>query len=136
VRGKKFTRSGGVARKGTDAFSVLLLEEGIRLFNAAAWFRAHEVWEDLWRETQGEARLFYQGLVQVAVGLHHVSHGNLRGGRRVLERGMEKLKTYPSDYRGIDNRRLQRDLEPLLSGSRPAAVRIRVAGDPDPASGR
>ena len=108
-----------------------LFQDGIDCFNAAAWYDAHELWEDLWNETQGEARLFYQGLIQIAVGLHHLSHGNLRGGRRVLERGARKLADYPEDYGGIDNTRLQRDLEFVLSQSALPPVRIHAI---DPSS--
>lgn len=94
-----------------------LLEEGIDLFNSGDWYDAHEVWEDLWRDSEGEERLFAQGLVQIAVGLHHLSRGNTRGGSRVLERGMKKLAQYPAHYRGIDNGRLQHDLHDAVSQS-------------------
>ena len=105
------------------------LRQGIDFFNSGTYFEAHESWEDLWRDTSGKARLFYQGLVQVAVGLHHISGGNARGGRRVLLRGLRNLGMYPDAYAGIDNRRLQRDLEPLLAkDARPVAVRIHTPG--------
>ena len=102
-----------------------MFEEGIDLFNAANWYDAHEVWEDLWRETQGEARLFYQGLIQIAVGLHHIKNGNFRGGRRVLERGKAKLADYPPNYCGIDNQRLQQDLLGAASQAPLPPMRIR-----------
>src|SRR5438552_2172913 len=43
-----------------------LLVDGINFFNTGRYFQAHESWEDLWRETKGPLRLFYQGLVQAA----------------------------------------------------------------------
>jgi len=101
-----------------------LLQQGIDFFNQGQWYEAHEVWEDLWRETEGEARGFYQGLVQLAVGLHHISGGNLRGGKRVLDRGIEHIRAFPDRFMGIDNERLQQD---ILTRADPTSVRIRYS---------
>jgi predicted metal-dependent hydrolase len=53
--------------------------KGIAYFNACEFFEAHEVWEELWKEYQGELRLFYKGLIQAAVALHHFGNGNIPG---------------------------------------------------------
>ena len=50
---------------------------GIRHFNAREFYDAHEVWEDVWRESQGMEKRFLQGLIQAAVALHHHSTGNV-----------------------------------------------------------
>jgi hypothetical protein len=104
------------------------LREGIDLFNRDRRFEAHEVWEDLWRATDTEARRFYQGLVQVAVGLHHLARGNRRGGTSVLRRGLANLEPYPDEYAGIDKLRLERDLGRLLAGAEadPAGIRVHL----------
>lgn len=104
-----------------------LLQEGVTHFNSSRYYEAHESWEDLWRETEGEARAFYQGLVQVAVGLHHLSRGNLGGGERVLRRGVEKLRVYPDSYRGLDNALLMDEIESVLSGNGSGRIEIRAA---------
>ena len=75
--------------------------EGIALFNAEEFFEAHEALEDVWRESTGNDRQFFQGLVQVAVGLHHYSTGNKVGAQSVLARALENLRGYPSHYSGI-----------------------------------
>jgi predicted metal-dependent hydrolase len=90
------------------------LAEGINLFNAQRYFEAHEVWEDLWREEAGDLRLFYQGLIQAAVGLHHLSRGNVRGGRSQLTKSLAKLDRYPSHSAGVDLGKLRGDLRGLL----------------------
>lgn len=56
---------------------------GILLFNAGDFFEAHEVWEDLWSESHGPERRFYQGLIQAAVGLCHFGNGNLGGAAKL-----------------------------------------------------
>lgn len=109
-----------------------LLQEGLNLFNARRWFEAHEAWESLWQHTQGETRSFYQGLIQIAVGLHHISHGNLQGGRRVLARGVKRLEAYPTHYMGIDNGRLLLDLANPLLEARVERICIHAAADQHP----
>jgi predicted metal-dependent hydrolase len=91
-----------------------LLREGIILFNSGRYFEAHEVWEDLWRETRGPLRLFYQGLVHAAVGLHHLGRGNLNGARAQLLKSVSKLEQYPEWFCRIHNRKLEGDLREAM----------------------
>jgi predicted metal-dependent hydrolase len=53
--------------------------EGIELFNAGEFFDAHEALEDVWREAGGAEKPFLQGLIQIAVALHHYSTANFAG---------------------------------------------------------
>ena len=91
-----------------------LLEAGINFFNEERYFEAHEAWEDLWRLTTGRARLYYQGLIQTAVGLHHLNRGNTRGACAQLSKAVSKLGEYPSDFCGVDNGKLVEDIRNLL----------------------
>src|SRR3972149_5447816 len=59
---------------------------GMERFNAGEFFEAHEVWEDLWIEVNGEEKAFYQGLIQAAVALHHARADNPGGARKLYER--------------------------------------------------
>lgn len=83
--------------------------EGIACFNRRAFFGAHEVWEEIWREEQGPARHFYQGLIQLAVCLHHFGNGNTRGAKKLFLSGSDYLQAYRPMYLGID-------VDGLLSG--------------------
>ncbi len=80
---------------------------GIDLFNAGHFFDAHEALEDVWRETKGEEREFLQGVIQIAVGLHHHATGNLEGARSLLARGGDKLARFPDRYRELRVDRLR-----------------------------
>jgi uncharacterized protein len=91
-----------------------LLTEGINFFNSGRYFEAHEAWEDLWRKTRGPLRLFYQGLVQAAVGMHHLSRGNMNGGRAQLTKSISKLSEYPPRFCQIDNEALINNLRGTL----------------------
>jgi len=76
--------------------------EGIEYFNRCDFFEAHEAWEELWQEYQGPSRKFYQGLIQVAVCLHHFGNGNTRGARKLYHSSTAYLKDYQPFHEGID----------------------------------
>jgi predicted metal-dependent hydrolase len=76
--------------------------EGLTLFNSTHFFEAHEVLEDVWRAAPEPERKFFQGLIQVAVALHHYSRGNQVGCRSLLERARRNLTPYPAGHRGVD----------------------------------
>jgi len=101
-----------------------LLTDGIFFFNAGRYFEAHEAWEDLWRPARGALRLYYQGLVQAAVGLHHLSHGNLNGARSQLMKSIAKLEQYPERFCQIDNRKLTEELRDILNNLEPRQIVI------------
>ena len=61
-------------------------------FNRGEWFACHETLEDLWVGTDGEIRHFYQGVLQVAVALHHWRNGNYAGAVRLLVGGADYLR--------------------------------------------
>jgi len=83
------------------AYDPLYLQ-GIEYFNDCDFFEAHEAWEDLWTEYRGEARKYYQGLIQAAVALHHFGNGNLRGAKKVYLTSRGYLQEYPTLYEGLD----------------------------------
>jgi uncharacterized protein len=74
---------------------------GIRLFNAREFYDAHEVWEDVWRESHGMEKRFLQGLIQAAVALHHQSTGNVVGACSLVERARRNLAGCPEEFAGI-----------------------------------
>lgn len=96
---------------------------GIALFNRARFFDAHEVLEDVWRPARGRRRRFLQALIQVAVGLHHHSRGNLVGARSLLVRAADTLAPYPATYGGLRVAPLRASLDAwraALAEGRPA----------------
>ena len=76
--------------------------EGVRLFNQANFFEAHELWEDKWNKAEGEERIFYQGLIQAAVALCHVQRGNYAGAISVYLKSWPKLAGFPAVWMGIE----------------------------------
>jgi hypothetical protein len=88
---------------GTSAceYDPLYLQ-GVAYFNACEFFEAHEVWEDLWKNYSGDLRLFYKGLIQAAVALHHFGNGNIRGARKVYRSSRGYLDSYRPTCVGLD----------------------------------
>jgi predicted metal-dependent hydrolase len=75
---------------------------GILFFNEADFFEAHEVWEDIWQNTPGPERKFFQGLIQAAVALYHFGNGNLRGALKLFHSSRGYLQTFGPSYLGLD----------------------------------
>lgn len=67
--------------------------QGARLFDAGAFFEAHEAWEALWlAEREHVARRVLQGLIQIAAGYHqYFVKGRPDSAARLLQRGLAKL---------------------------------------------
>jgi predicted metal-dependent hydrolase len=76
--------------------------EGVRLFNEREYFACHDVLEELWGETFGRDRAFYQGLIHAAVALFHFEGGNLGGARKMYESARRYLQPYGSSHLGLN----------------------------------
>lgn len=81
---------------------------GVEQFNSAQFYACHDTLEALWIEASEPDKSFYQGILQIAVALYHLSNQNWRGAVILLGEGSNRLRRYPGNYAGID-------LEALLS---------------------
>jgi predicted metal-dependent hydrolase len=94
---------------------------GVLLFNRQDYFEAHEAWEDLWSESHGAARKFYQGLIQASVGLCHFCNGNRNGAVKLYHSSRDYLSGCPSPFQGLDLADFARQMETcfhdLLNGA-------------------
>ncbi len=77
-------------------------EKFFELFNKQEFFQAHEVLEDLWRETWGLDRDFYQGLIQIAAAFVHAQKGRWDSAEKLSQRALERLKNYPRTYQDVN----------------------------------
>lgn len=76
------------------------------------YYECHDVMEELWLE-EGRNR-FWQGLLQVAVGLHHFGNANYTGAAKLLRAALKKLDGYADQEAGIDVKRLKEDAAAML----------------------
>src|SRR6186713_2103217 len=90
-----------------------LFEKGLLFFNAGSYYEAHEKWEDLWRVTPAPLRVFYQGLIQAAVGLHHLQKGNHLGARGQLGKSIVHLTNFSENPHSIDTESLIQQLQSI-----------------------
>lgn len=114
----------------------------IRQFNDGQWYACHETLETLWLKETGEVRDFYQGIIQIAIALHHWRNGNINGAIKLLEGGCGYLKRVVSPCLWVDvaalleqsaamQARLQKpdvaaDREPLVSACIPRIITVSV----------
>jgi hypothetical protein len=78
------------------------LDEGIRLFQEGEYFLAHETLEEHWIEAEPEERDFYQGLIHLAVGFHHLKRNKTKGASIQFRKALERLEGYPDQHHGVD----------------------------------
>ncbi len=82
--------------------------QAVSLFNSGQYFKCHEVIEDdLWRPAPegSDEKLFYQGVLQVAVGLYHQQQGNAHGTQVLIGKGLTKLESLSKIlYKSADTR--------------------------------
>jgi uncharacterized protein len=78
------------------------VERGVLVFNAGLFFEYHELLEDHWRAETSDRKRFLQGMIQVAVGLHHWEHTNYRGAILLLREGAERLAVGRPRLLGLD----------------------------------
>ncbi|HEB64362.1 MAG TPA: DUF309 domain-containing protein, partial [Chloroflexi bacterium] len=94
--------------------------EGIRLFNAGAFFEAHEALETAWLESPAPIRNLYRGLLQAAVVCLHLERGNLRGALKVYRRSLKWLEPWPEVAAGIAVGRFRREMQTCIQAARAA----------------
>jgi predicted metal-dependent hydrolase len=105
-------------------------EHGIDLFNQGRFFECHEAWEEIWKRSDGEAKLFYQGLIQAAVAILHAQRGNLDGARSLYQKASAKLDSIPHEHMGLAVGELRVELSRFIE------IAIRADGSPLPAPPR
>jgi predicted metal-dependent hydrolase len=108
--------------------------DGLRLFNAGAFWEAHEALERVWAPLPrgAEEKSFYQGLILLAAAFHHRERAASAPARfaapalRCYWSGLAKLERLPDSYLGLDLRGLRRAVrpcfEPLAAGADPSLL--------------
>jgi len=95
------------------------LARAVAEFNSWRFYDCHETLEDVWRESGGKdgreaAAGFYQGLIKLAAGFHHLLRGNHRGAVTLLRDGLALLDPFRPVYLNVDVQRLIDDGRPCL----------------------
>ena len=88
--------------------------QAVEQFNQQQFYACHDTLEALWFESSEPLKTFYQGVLQIAVALHHLENLNWRGAAILLGEGMRRLQSFPSDYGSIDSAQLIQQSDRLL----------------------
>ena len=101
-------------------------DRAVVYFNAAAFFEAHEDWEELWHDAEGDERRWLQGLIQVAAAFVHFERGFFaRGFVQLIREGSARMAGYEGDDWGLD----LADLDARLRPWRDHAARVAEGAD-------
>lgn len=87
------------------------LLRGVHEFNRGEFFQCHETLEELWKRETSAVRDLYRGILQIAVGFHHLARGNYRGAGYSLEGGLARLRPFRPECQGVQVDRLVAEAE-------------------------
>ncbi len=76
--------------------------QGVEQFNQGQYYACHDTLEAIWIEAPQSEKNFYQGILQIAVALYHLSNQNWRGCVILMGEGMNRLRPYEPDYAGLN----------------------------------
>jgi predicted metal-dependent hydrolase len=93
------------ATPGPDILNPLA--KAVQEFNSWRFYDCHETLEDVWREAGGKSSRaeladFYQGIIKVAAGFHHVLRDNHKGAVLLLSDSLRLLVPYQPRTLGVD----------------------------------
>jgi predicted metal-dependent hydrolase len=88
--------------------------QGVEQFNAGQFYACHDILEALWIDSIEPDKTFYQGILQIAVGLYHLGNHNQRGAMILLGEGSYRLRRYLPSDRGINVEELLTESVDLL----------------------
>ena len=91
-----------------------MFAEAIAQFNNGDYYTCHDTLEAIWNDAWQSDRAFYQGILQIAVGLYHLSNSNWHGATILLGEGTSRLPAYLPDYQSIDVETLLEDSLEIL----------------------
>ncbi len=109
------------------------LAQGLRLYDAGDFFRAHEEWESVWLLSEEPEKTFLQGLIQVTAAFHHLQRNNPLGAVRLLQAALRRLEPYPEKFGGLSLALLRQDIRDrliALEPGPPAPVLVRARIEP------
>ena len=77
-------------------------EIGMKLFNSCQWYKSHDVFEQIWHETDDPDRQLLQGILQVAVAQVHLENSNTNGATILYGEALGRLKRFRYSNFGLD----------------------------------
>ncbi|KAL2482940.1 hypothetical protein Fot_44384 [Forsythia ovata] len=92
VKSYRITTRGGFIEEDEEDEECYSFGEAISHFNSRDYYKCHDVLETLWNKSQEPIRTLLHGILQCAVGLHHLFNQNHKGAMMELGEGVCKLR--------------------------------------------
>ena len=89
--------------------------EGLSLFNEGKYYKCHDVLEKLWKETKGEYKDFYKGIIHSAVALYLLQQKRYPGAYKRFKSSICYLEKYKGKALGLDIKRFILDMKGYFS---------------------
>ncbi len=86
-----------------EAFKDHRFCSGIENFNDGQYYLAHDLFEDLWHDTQEPERRWIHGIVQISVAMYHKLNGNINGAILLLAEGIARITSSLSTPAGLND---------------------------------
>ncbi|KAH6818628.1 DUF309 domain protein [Perilla frutescens var. frutescens] len=90
VNSYRITTRGRITDDGDG--EIRSFDEAVSLFNARDYYKCHDVLEEVWNNSQEPTRTLVHGILQCAVGFHHLFNQNHKGAMMELGEGLCKLR--------------------------------------------
>jgi uncharacterized protein len=94
--------------------NILELAEALEMFNHQEFYACHDRLEVMWMDASYPEKTFYQGLLQIAVGLYHLGNRNWNGSKILLGEGISRLRDFQPEYMGVNVTKLIQESANLL----------------------
>ncbi|KAL3637041.1 hypothetical protein CASFOL_019340 [Castilleja foliolosa] len=106
------TRGGFSDEEEDEDAETSNFDEAVSLFNKRDYYKCHDVLENLWNKSQEPTRTLVHGLLQCAVGFHHLLNQNHKGAMMELGEGVCKLRKMNFDEGPFHN--FEKDISAVL----------------------
>jgi len=83
-------------------------------FNQGRYLECHETFEDVWRVQAEPHRKVTQGIIQFAVGLHHLQNQNSVGAAKLFKRALFHLAPFAEQRCGVNVKLLCEHINMIL----------------------
>ncbi|GMI64811.1 hypothetical protein HRI_000150400 [Hibiscus trionum] len=102
-------------------------DEAVSLFNQREYYKCHDLLEALWNKAEEPTRTLIHGILQCAVGLHHLFNQNHKGAMMELGEGLCKLRKMNFDSGPFYD--FEQDIAAVLNFIYNTQIELAACGD-------
>jgi predicted metal-dependent hydrolase len=103
-----------LSQKEKESLALRLFFE---LYRKGEFYDCHDILEEIWFDSHGENKIFFQGLLQCAVARLHHERDNLHGAHILYRDGTAKLEAFRPEFLGVDLELFLKELADSLPSS-------------------